>query len=221
MRLLGRLPSLPAGPASPAEAGVSQTRWLTGRPHAPIFPSLADTTCVAPRHIPPSAKVFVDVEDLLLTLRSRSARYGHVDTLAEAVIEGARSAGAEVEHFQVPSPSPSLLARPLLPTETLPLRVDPLQIQELLSEATRTKMGAAPVRSLPVIKAGQLKSFDGLLFGFPTRYGRAPAQVSAFFDQTGGEWASGSLVGKFGGCFTGSAGQHGGQETTIFTTLRE
>lgn len=80
-------------------------------------------------------------------------------------------------------------------------------------------MGAAPVRELPVIKAAQLKEFDGFLFGFPTRYGRAPAQVSAFFDQTGGEWAAGSLVGKFAGLFTGSAGQHGGQETTIFTTL--
>jgi hypothetical protein len=43
---------------------------------------------------------------------------------------------------------------------------------------------------------------DGFLFGFPTRYGRAPAQVSAFFDQTGGLWASGALIGKFAGVFT-------------------
>jgi multimeric flavodoxin WrbA len=46
------------------------------------------------------------------------------------------------------------------------------------------------------------------------RYGRAPAQVSAFFDKTGGLWASGGLVGKFVSVFTSVAGQHGGHEVS-------
>ncbi|CAD6976971.1 unnamed protein product, partial [Tilletia controversa] len=39
------------------------------------------------------------------------------------------------------------------------------------------------------------------------------------FDTTGGLWASGALVGKFGGIFTSTASQHGGQETTALTTI--
>lgn len=58
-----------------------------------------------------------------------------------------------------------------------------------------------------------------IIFAFGTRFGRAPAQVSTFFDTTGGLWASGALVGKFGGFITSTAGQHGGQETTALTTI--
>ena len=36
-----------------------------------------------------------------------------------------------------------------------------------------------------------------------------------FWDQTGGLWAQGKLVGKVGSVFTSSATQHGGQESTI------
>lgn len=53
----------------------------------------------------------------------------------------------------------------------------------------------------PIITPDDLKTLDGFILGFPTRYGRTPAQVSAFFDQTGGLWASGALVGKFAGIF--------------------
>lgn len=103
-------------------------------------------------------------------------------------------------------------------------------------------MYAAPLRDLPVVTPNDLKEFDGFIcaftcnrllsfdaqadtcsplsVGFPTRYGRAPAQVSTFFDATGGLWASGALVGKFGGFFTSTGGQHGGQETTALTTVR-
>lgn len=75
------------------------------------------------------------------------------------------------------------------------------------------------IASLPVIQPDDLKRFDGYVLGFPTRYGRAPAQVSSFFDQTGALWFSGALVGKFGAIFTSTASQHGGQETTALTTI--
>ena len=71
----------------------------------------------------------------------------------------------------------------------------------------------------PIVKPDDLKDFDGFLFGIPTRYGRAVGAASAFFDATGGLWATGALVGKFGGIFTSSASQHGGQETTALTTI--
>lgn len=40
-----------------------------------------------------------------------------------------------------------------------------------------------------------------------------------FWDQTGGLWAQGKLVGKVGSMFTSSATQHGGQESTILSFI--
>lgn len=80
-------------------------------------------------------------------------------------------------------------------------------------------MHAAPRAEVPEVSPQDLTKYDGFLFGMPTRYGRAPAAVSAFFDATGGLWATGALVGKFAGVFTSTASQHGGQESTALTTL--
>lgn len=119
--------------------------------------------------------------------------YGHVDKLADSVEEGLKASGADVSRFQ---------------------------FAETLSAEILGKMHAAPKKSTPVLQdPSVLKDFDGILFGFPTRYGRAPAQVSTFFDMTGGLWQTGALHGKFGGIFTSVASQHGGHETTALTTL--
>lgn len=119
----------------------------------------------------------------------------HVEKLATEVVEGAKSAGEGIT-------------------------VDLYQFEETLSEEVLAKMHAnkEPIKNLPVITPEKLAEYDGFIFGFPTRYGRAPAQVSAFFDKTGGLWASGALVGKFASTFTSTASQHGGNETTHLTT---
>jgi NAD(P)H:quinone oxidoreductase type IV len=119
--------------------------------------------------------------------------YGHVYRLAEAVAEGARQvAGAEVSLFQVP---------------------------ELVPDAVLEKSGAKAAREafahVPVAKVEQLAEADALLFGTPTRFGNMCAQMRNFFDQTGGLWVKGALVGKVGSVFTSTGTQHGGQETTI------
>lgn len=108
--------------------------------------------------------------------------------------EGAKKAGAEVTMYQ---------------------------FEETLSQEALGKMHAhkAATDNLPVIKAEELVNFDGFILAFPTRYGRAPAQVSTFFDRTGGLWAKGALVGKFGGVITSTGSQHGGAETTVLTTI--
>ncbi|ODN83336.1 NAD(P)H:quinone oxidoreductase, type IV [Cryptococcus amylolentus CBS 6039] len=120
--------------------------------------------------------------------------FGHVAALAEEVIKGAEAAGAIVK---------------------------PYVIQETLSETILGKMhaGSSLKPKYPVITPNDLKELDGFLLGAPTRYGRLPAQVDAFFDQTGGLWATGALVGKFVGTFTSTAGQHSGQESTHITTF--
>lgn len=79
-------------------------------------------------------------------------------------------------------------------------------------------MHAGPHLEYPEITPDDLVKYDGFLFGFGTRYGRAPAAASAFFDQTGGLWFAGKLSGKMAGIFTSTASQHGGQETTALTS---
>ncbi|GAA6058417.1 hypothetical protein JCM3770_000459 [Rhodotorula araucariae] len=128
----------------------------------------------------------------LINQLGQYSTYGHVRTLAEAIFEEAKTHGADVDLLAIP---------------------------EILSEEIRGKMHAAPRADIPDITPQDLTKYDGFLFGFPTRYGRAPAAVSAFFDATGGLWAKGALIGKMAGVFTSSASQHGGQETTALTTI--
>lgn len=120
--------------------------------------------------------------------------YGHVSALAEEVIKGVEAAGAIAK---------------------------PFQIAETLDASVLEKMhaGASLKPRYPLITPEDLTHLDGFIFGTPTRYGRTPAQVSAFFDKTGGLWATGALVGKYASTFTSTASQHGGQETTHLTTI--
>jgi len=126
--------------------------------------------------------------------------YGHIFKMAEAVAEGARAVpGANVVVKRV--------------AETLP--------DEVL-EKMGAKGAQAAFAHVPVATVDDLANADVILFGTPTRFGKMAAQMSAFLDATGGLWATGKLIGKVGGVFTGSATQHGGQESTILgfhTTL--
>lgn len=119
--------------------------------------------------------------------------YGHVERMAEAAAEGARSAGAEVDVKRVP--------------ELMPL------------EVAEKKAGAKLDQKAPVAKPEELANYDAIIVGTPTRFGRVAAQMANFWDQTGGLWASGALVGKVGSVFTSTATQHGGQETTLFSMI--
>jgi NAD(P)H dehydrogenase (quinone) len=118
--------------------------------------------------------------------------YGHVERMAEAAAEGARSAGAEVDVKRVP--------------ELMPLEV-------------AQKAGAKLDQKAPIAQPEELANYDAIIVGTPTRYGRVAAQMANFWDQTGGLWASGALVGKVGSAFTSTATQHGGQETTLFSMI--
>ncbi|KAJ3333948.1 hypothetical protein HDU76_000548 [Blyttiomyces sp. JEL0837] len=118
--------------------------------------------------------------------------WGHIRALGEQVVKGLKAEGVEATLYRI--------------EETLP------------AEALG-KMYAKTFDDIPVINPEQLTEPDGLIFGFGTRYGSAPAQVKAFWDKTGGLWAKGALVGKYGAVFTSTASQHGGQETTVMTFI--
>jgi NAD(P)H dehydrogenase (quinone) len=119
--------------------------------------------------------------------------YGHIEQMADAVAEGARSAGAEVDIRRVAETAPpEVVAQAHFKTDT----------------------------SHPAIEGPDaLTGYDAIVVGAPTRYGRMPSQMASFWDTTGGLWAKGALVGKVGAAFTSTASQHGGQETTLFSTI--
>ncbi len=45
------------------------------------------------------------------------------------------------------------------------------------------------------------------------------SQMRNFWDQTGEDWTEGTLIGKPASVFTSTGTQHGGQETTIISTM--
>jgi NAD(P)H dehydrogenase (quinone) len=115
--------------------------------------------------------------------------YGHVETMAIAVAEGARSVeGTEVTVKRVP---------------------------ELMAEETARKVGAKLDQAALIATVDELPGYDAIIFGTPTRFGNMCAQMRNFLDQTGRLWLSGRLIGKVGSVFASTATQHGGQETTI------
>ena len=115
--------------------------------------------------------------------------YGHIETMAKAVAEGARSvAGTEVTIKRVP---------------------------ELMPEDVARKAGVKLDQEAPIAKPAELSEYDAIIFGTPTRFGNMASQMRNFLDQTGGLWAEGKLIGKVGSVFASTATQHGGQETTL------
>ena len=119
--------------------------------------------------------------------------YGHIEAMAEAVAEGANSAGATVDIKRVPETAP----------------------QEVVA-AAHFKTDYAHPECDPM----DLPSYDAIIVGVPTRFGNMASQMQAFWDRTGPLWAKGALVGKVGGAFTSSASQHGGNETTLISVIK-
>ena len=115
--------------------------------------------------------------------------YGHLETMANAVAEGAGSVeGVTVDIKRVP--------------ETVP---------HDLAVTSHYKLDQAA----PIATVDELKNYDAIIVGAGTRFGTMASQMQAFWDTTGGLWFSGALIGKVGGAFTATATQHGGQETTL------
>ena len=115
--------------------------------------------------------------------------YGHIETMAQAFAEGAREvAGVTVDVKRVPETAPA----------------------EVVAAAHFKTDQAAPEATVE-----ELEGYDAIVIGTGTRYGRMAGQMAAFWDRTGPLWAKGAFNGKVGAAFTSTAGQHGGQESTL------
>jgi len=117
--------------------------------------------------------------------------YGHIETMANKVAEGARSVdGVEVTVKRVP---------------------------ETMDNEAFKAAGGKVDQDASVATPAELGDYDAIIVGTPTRFGNMAGQMRTFFDQTGGLWAKGSLAGKVASVFT-STGTTGGQEMTITST---
>lgn len=122
--------------------------------------------------------------------------YGHIEGLARRMKKGVDGVdGVEGALFRVP--------------ETL----SPDVLEEM--KVPRKDDG------VPVISAEELVEADGVLFGFPTRYGCMAAQMKAFFDSTWSLWREQKLAGVPAGFFVSTGTQGGGQETTAWTAITQ
>ena len=120
--------------------------------------------------------------------------YSHLEAMAEAVAEGARSVEGAVVHIKRVA-------------ETVP---------DELAKSSGYKMDQAA----PIATVDDLENYDAIIVGAGTRFGTVAAQMRNFWDQSGGVWFQGKLVGKVGGAFTATATQHGGQETTLIGMIQ-
>lgn len=118
--------------------------------------------------------------------------YGHIEEMANAVASGAREAGATANVKRVPE---------LVPED--------------VAKASHFKLDQAA----PIATPDELVDYDAIIIGTPTRFGNMAAQMKNFLDQTGNLWFGGKLIGKVASVFTSTATQHGGQESTILSTL--
>jgi len=118
--------------------------------------------------------------------------WGHIESMAHAVAEGASQAGATVSIRRVPD-------------------LVPMQISE--------NEGSPINQCAPLAHIDELADYDAIIIGTPTRFGSMAAPMRAFLERAGGLWSRNALVGKVGAIFTTSGTQHGGQETTILTAM--
>jgi len=118
--------------------------------------------------------------------------YGHIETLAAAIAQGAREAGASVDIKRVP---------------------------ETLTDEAAKRAHYKQHQKAPIATIADLGDYDAIAIGTGTRFGRMSSQMAAFLDSAGGLWAKGALNGKVGGAFASTGTQHGGQEMTLFSII--
>lgn len=120
---------------------------------------------------------------------------GTVHALAQAVAEGAASAGAEIRLRRTAELAPDSA-------------IDDNPLWRRHADATA---------EVPEASVEDLAWADGLAFGTPTRFGAPAAQLKQFIDQTTGLWREGGLADKPVTAFTSAFNRHGGNEATILS----
>lgn len=122
--------------------------------------------------------------------------YGHIFRMARAAAEGVNEEGGEAILKQT--------------AELMPEQYWDENVKKA-KESMKDILVADPRKDL--------KGIDGIIVCTPTRFGNMTSQMRNFWDQTGGDWMEGTLIGKPAAVITSTGTQHGGQETTIISTM--
>src|SRR5882757_1933683 len=88
--------------------------------------------------------------------------YGHVEAMAEAIAEGARSVA----------------------NSTVSIKRVPELVPRSVADAAKMKV----LQSADIASPDELDQYDAIVIGSPTRYGNMAAQMRNFLDQTGATW---------------------------------
>ncbi|WP_204003594.1 NAD(P)H:quinone oxidoreductase [Micromonospora lutea] len=120
---------------------------------------------------------------------------GSVHALAQAVAEGAASAGAIVRLRRVAELAPD----------------------SAINQNPQWRRHADATASIAQASPEDLAWADAYAFGTPTRFGAPAAQLKQFIDQAGGLWQEGKLANKPVTAFTSAFNRHGGNEATILS----
>jgi NAD(P)H dehydrogenase (quinone) len=120
---------------------------------------------------------------------------GAVHALAQAVAEGAASAGAEVRLRRVAELAPD----------------------SAIDQNPRWRRHADATTPIAQASVEDLAWADAFAFGTPSRFGAPAAQLKQFIDQAGGLWREGRLADKPVTAFTSAFNRHGGSEATILS----
>jgi NAD(P)H dehydrogenase (quinone) len=120
---------------------------------------------------------------------------GTVHALAQAVAQGAASAGAEVRLRRVAELAPD----------------------SAIDQNPQWRRHAEAATSIAQASIEDLAWADAFAFGTPTRFGTPAAQLKQFIDQTSGLWREGRLADKPVTAFTSAFNRHGGNEATILS----
>lgn len=125
--------------------------------------------------------------------------YGHVHRLARSVAEGADSReGTRVRVRRI---------------RELP------DAEQAMSGQDAYRAAQKEMASIERVTLDDLRWADGVCWGTPTRFGNMSAQMKQFLDTLGPLWQDGALEDKPAGVFTSTNTIHGGQESTILTSL--
>ncbi|KAL9261338.1 putative NAD(P)H dehydrogenase (quinone) FQR1-like 2 [Drosera capensis] len=184
---------VPSKTPQPHPTTITTATGADGVDHPPSSTPTTSESAIQPPIIPPRKL------NLFIVFYST---YGHTETLARSIKLGADS---------VPDVQSTLLRVP----ETL--------FPDILAQMRaphRERNEDDDIRE--IVRVEELEECDGVLFGFPTRFGAMAAQMKAFFDRMGGElWKEQRLAGKPAGFFVSTGTQGGGQETTAWTAITQ